>query len=82
MRQASFFLTIPHPCLFLPALTKRSAPKKAGVMSPLLISWGALFARLPGVLCARATFFLVFSCITVRDPCFVACPRSMTQFYG
>ena len=47
-----------------------------------LPSWGALFARLPGVLCARAKFFHVFSCITVRDPCFVACPRSMTQFYG
>ena len=26
------FLTIPHPCLFLPPLTKQSAPKKAGVM--------------------------------------------------
>ena len=34
--QASFF-TIPHPCLFLPPLTKQSAPKKAGVIQPLLI---------------------------------------------
>ena len=26
------FFTIPHPRLFLPPLTKQSAPKKAGVM--------------------------------------------------
>ena len=36
-RRASFFFTIPHLCLFLPSLTKQPAPKKAGLMEPLLI---------------------------------------------
>ena len=31
------FLTILHPCLFLPLFTKQSTPKSAGVMQPLLI---------------------------------------------
>ena len=43
-------------------------------------TWGALFARLPGVLCARRTFFHVIPCTRVRDPLFCILPPFCETF--
>ena len=44
------------------------------------ISCGALFAGLPGVLCARGTFSHAFSCTRIRDPLFCILPPFSDTF--